>query len=203
MLTFDKENHIYYWNEEQVPNVTSVIEECGFINTEYIDPIYALRGQYIHKITELYDLGTLDPESVDHQLQPWLDAYIQFKNDMGDDYEILEVEKKFYHNVYNHNYAGCIDRICRIDGDLASLDIKSGSTPIRFVELQLSAYNDYIEYEYGEGEFSYGYELKLHPEKPKKDDKLYTLRKHDNRFDKFQKCLDLYNYKHEDRRRKK
>ena len=62
-------------------------------------------------------------------------AWQKFVNDYH--VSIIEIEVALYSTI--HEYAGTIDRIAKIDGKLAVVDIKTGE-PGRVAGLQLAAY---------------------------------------------------------------
>ncbi|MDY7039063.1 MAG: hypothetical protein SV375_23285, partial [Thermodesulfobacteriota bacterium] len=82
-LTFDPKSHIYKFNEHPVPSVTTVLKDMGFINTQYFTEEGRERGTLIHRIIEWYCKKTLDLDTVDPVLNPYLEAWIQFAKDTG------------------------------------------------------------------------------------------------------------------------
>jgi hypothetical protein len=107
-LEFDEEKHLFTNNGEVLPSVTHILKQEGFCPTfEQIDPYYLMRGSYVHKTTELWEAGTLDEDTLDDQLRPYLESYKSAKRDKG--FEILSIEVKKWDNLYR--FAGIIDRI--------------------------------------------------------------------------------------------
>lgn len=131
MLEFDETNHIFTLDGRRIASVTQVLSH--FIPHWNCDPWYLERGKVVHKATELYDKGTLDSDSVDPQIQGYLQGWEKFRFD----YEFVptHIEFKTYHKIYQ--YAGIIDRIgnSRIGNFL--LDIKSGE-PTKSDKLQIA-----------------------------------------------------------------
>ncbi len=119
------------------PRVTKIL--ARLTDFSRIDPEtleYARqRGTAVHQATNLDDAGTLDPETVDPAVTPYLEAWRRFRSDTN--LEILESEKTVWST--RHRYAGTLDRIARIHGCLWVLDIKTGILG-RSVGLQLAAY---------------------------------------------------------------
>lgn len=131
MLLFDEATHTYSEDGIIIPSVTQILKAEGFIDTSFIDPWYAERGQAVHRATELYDESILDESTVDPRIQGYLEAWKKYRQDTG--FIPSLIEKKMVHPVLK--YAGTIDR--------NSLDIKSGS-PAPWHILQASAYEDLL-----------------------------------------------------------
>jgi hypothetical protein len=137
-LIFDEAAHRYSVNGITVPGVTSVIEACldQFSGVPLDNLEYAReRGQHVHYATALYDMDDLDIETVDIEIYPYLEAWIKFRGDTG--FVPTAVEEQVFHK--RHFYAGTLDRIGDLFGDLALLDIKSGAL-MPSVGPQTSAY---------------------------------------------------------------
>lgn len=124
MLTFNEAEHVYHYDGQPVPNVTSIIENAydfRFVNADALERA-RIFGTKVHKTTELHDLGRLG--GVLHpKLQSHLASWIQFRED--NDVEIIECEKRLYSKKYG--YAGTVDRIVSIRGERFVLDIKTGA----------------------------------------------------------------------------
>lgn len=135
MLTFDEQNHIYRVQGVAIPSVTQILVAEGFIDTSWFTEYGRDRGKYAHEAIKLYEQGSLDEESLDPVLRPYLDAWKQFKTDTG--YVSEVVEEPLYSPVYQ--YAGTPDNIGLLNGEPTVLDIKTGAIS-PWVALQLSAY---------------------------------------------------------------
>jgi len=97
----------------RVPSVTEVLklagvaEGFGMVPPEVLETARA-RGALVHEITELIDLGHLDPaEPVMEGAQGYVDAYLKFKEEAG--FEVEAIEKVVVNDLYR--YAGTIDRL--------------------------------------------------------------------------------------------
>ncbi len=99
---------------------------------------HADRGTRAHLACEMYDrLGECLTE-VDEG--GYLEAWQGFLSDMGDRLHIIDIEVRFVaETVWGWRYGGTVDRLCRIDGELAVLDIKSGGKNA-WHQTQLAAY---------------------------------------------------------------
>lgn len=107
-LSFDGEHHIFTVNGEVIPSVTTVLKKARLTpDYSFLDPWYAQRGTYVHRATELWESGTLDEDTVDPQIKPYLDAYKSFRGDCL--VNVTGQEVRLWHPVYK--YAGIIDMI--------------------------------------------------------------------------------------------
>lgn len=127
MLVFDEQKHEYIFNGVPVPNVTSILESAGLSDFSGIPQrvleLASLRGKYVHKATELYDLGELDEDSLDPIVAGYLNGWKKFITDFQP--EIIDIERRLYCQKYH--YAGTLDRLATINKKCIMLDIKSGA----------------------------------------------------------------------------
>ena len=148
-IDFDEANHLYFVNGKQTPSVSSILSplvDFSYVPRETLE--YASqRGTAVHRATELYDLGTLDDESVDEAVRPYLDAWKRFRQDTG--FVPRLIERRVHHADYG--YCGTIDRegcMTELAGSpQAIIDIK---TPVHLgpvVGLQLAAYQEALRSE--------------------------------------------------------
>jgi len=128
-----------YWidGDGPYPSVTHLIGT----GRSYYKPEHAARGTRAHLACEVYDrIGECLTE-VDEG--GYLEAWQAFQSDMGDRFHIIDIEVGFVAEVEmpegTFRYGGRVDRICKVDGSLAVLDIKSGSKNA-WHQTQLAAY---------------------------------------------------------------
>jgi hypothetical protein len=90
-----------------------------------LDPYYLERGRIVHHATTLIDAATLDWESVDPRIKPFLDAYVSFKMMAGPVVEASELT--VVHPSYK--FGARLDRVYRLPGQdrLVVTDIKCGT----------------------------------------------------------------------------
>ena len=141
---FNEEEHIYKVEGIEVPSVTTILQEAGFRkNMAFFTQAGSNRGTYIHKLTEQLDEGCMDWGQVGEYL-PYIDAYIQFKEDYG--LEILLREGKMFNRAMW--YAGTVDIIGHVKGDEipAVIDIKTGQ-PDKATDLQLILYGGMVKWQ--------------------------------------------------------
>lgn len=135
-LTFDEEKHEYRVGGRILPSVTGILREMGFVDDSYFTEDSAARGTAVHKATELYDLGTLDEDSLDPRLVDYLEAWKRFRKETGFLPTSIEI-----HGWSKFGYAGTFDRIGVTDkGDTVLLDIKSSMYVPDWIGLQLGGY---------------------------------------------------------------
>ena len=136
VLEFDVEDHEYRLNGVSAPGVTRVLGS-QFPLTAPPDRIEFARkmGRAIHTACELYDRGTLDFDSVDVKVVPYLEAWIKFREQTQ--CTIIEVEKQVYHKQLR--YCGTLDRIIELNDKRGVLDLKRPILTAR-VGVQTSGY---------------------------------------------------------------
>lgn len=138
---FEEEGHRYFMDDYPVPGVTNALQDAGIIDTTWFTEWARDRGSKVHKITQFYDEGELDEESVDPKLRGYLDAWKRFLNEY--EFRIEAIEREVYHPIAM--YGGTLDRL-GISGNTNAatktiLDIKSGPV-YRATGLQLTGYAD-------------------------------------------------------------
>jgi hypothetical protein len=117
-------------------HVTDVLADVGLTHYEWADETARTRGDYVHRMTEYFDRGELDTETLDPALVGYLSAYQRFHADVRPVW--THIEHRVHDEVYG--YAGRLDRAGSWVGvDRAVLDIKSGP-PSPATAIQLAAY---------------------------------------------------------------
>ena len=122
-LAFDEEPHIYRLNGVRIPSVTSVMEP---LNRAKYDGISArtlrqaaAKGTAVHNsIENALKFGFVD---IPPEHQGYLEAFLKWRDATKP--EIVASEVKLYHKKML--YAGTVDLLCRIRGDLCLYDYKS------------------------------------------------------------------------------
>ena len=148
-IEFDEANHLYFVDGKPMPSVSSILSplvDFSRVPPETLE--YARqRGTAVHKATELHDLGTLDEESVDEAVRPYLEAWKRFRKETG--FVPRLIESRVHHADYG--YCGTIDRqgyMTKLAGSPeAVIDIK---TPVQLgpvVGIQLAAYQEALRSE--------------------------------------------------------
>jgi len=127
-IEFDEKKHQYKVDGKVVPSVTEILEHLtavgyGKVNPAILDEAKE-RGTAVHELTEAIDLG-FPPEYIDPAIEGYAVAYLKFLEDY--DVEWDYVEHRFYEPKMG--FCGTIDRVGKIDGKDAILDIKTTSSP--------------------------------------------------------------------------
>ena len=137
-VIFDAESHQYWLNGKQLQGITGILSRQLFPN-KYADiPKHILqnaakRGTEIHEACEAYDMfGVVEREEVG-----W---YAQMR--IEEDVEILESEYLVTDSKY---YASAIDKVGKVKGKNALLDIKTTyNLDLESVSWQLSIYKRFF-----------------------------------------------------------
>lgn len=139
-ISFDPKSHTYTLrNGEEIPSVTTVLDEMGLMPKFYSDAeFYRARGSAVHKATQLLDEGKLG--RVDDRISGFIEAWKQFKYHSGA--EMLMAERLMH--CATHRYAGTVDRLCVIKGKKVVIDLKCGE-PAAAAALQTAAYARLLE----------------------------------------------------------
>jgi hypothetical protein len=160
-INFNPLTHEYSIGSQKVLSVTQVMKDAGLIDFSGIpkDKLHfaATRGTYVHKATELYDLGNLDPSSLDSAIVPFVEAYRSFRGKV--DFKPTLIEHKVFNRA--RGYAGTLDRAGLLNGILNGrkvvIDIKTGKVS-KTAGIQLAAYKYALGEEWSEAD---RYVLKL------------------------------------------
>lgn len=99
------------------------------------------RGTQTHKTIELYLKGSLDEDTLDPILRPYLEGFKRFMADTG--FVVHGGEVPMYDRTYK--YAGTPDLWGMLNGKNTLLDIKTG-VPAAWHSVQLGAYWSMLDY---------------------------------------------------------
>lgn len=146
LLTFEESTHTYKYDGQVVDSVTRILKPISQeiykgINQNVMDKA-AARGTEIHFAIELYsEYGVIE---IDDEYKPYLDAYIQFKQDFN--HKPLKNEYRVYSELYD--YCGTFDNLGTINAIETLIDYKNTSVlHDKLVGLQLSAYRQALKEE--------------------------------------------------------
>jgi len=127
---FDKENHTYRVEGQYVWSTSDVISMNGLSNMGSV-PQKTLehaswRGEQLHRAVELFEMGSLDFDSVPEEIMPYLQGYMKFR----EEYEFQAIPPYEKQIVYQHagteNLIGAtIDLRGGVKGVPCVVDIKS------------------------------------------------------------------------------
>lgn len=148
-IEFFEDEHLYLVDGEEVPSVTTILNYMSDVEYSKVSPAVleqaARRGSLVHEYTELIDYGC-EPDEVEYEVVGYLKAYKDFLRDYKPDW--LFVEEPLYSEEYG--YAGTVDRIGYINGELSVVDIKTLASPTKMQKFTVSAQTMAYEVAYGE-----------------------------------------------------
>jgi hypothetical protein len=150
-LTFDKNTHTYYLDDKKIPSCSAILSSCGMSDYSQVpkDVLEASAkfGSAVHKCCELWDKSTLDESSLSAPLIPYRKHWIQFLCD----FNAVIVKDYIETPIGSLKYRfGCTpDRVLVIKNKVWVLEIKTTSTILPAVGLQLAAQKIAIEENYG------------------------------------------------------
>jgi len=127
-IIFDEKKHQYTVDGVVYPSVTDILEHLtapgyGKVNPAILEEAKQ-RGTAVHELTEAIDYG-MPPEEIEDGLAGYALAYLRFLADYDVEWELIE--HRFYEPIMG--FCGTIDRVGKIDGIDAIVDIKTTSSP--------------------------------------------------------------------------
>lgn len=145
MLTFNAERHEYRWKGAIVPGVTSLlapIHDFSKVPRQVLEAAQA-RGQYVHAMTELFDLGVLDEDANACVNEGAYVGYLAAWKAFLAEYEPnwLEIEQQGFCEALG--YAGTWDRFgtfARKRPGRWLIDVKTSGDPYDAWGVQTAAY---------------------------------------------------------------
>lgn len=153
-LTFNEKEHRYFDGDIELPSVTTITRFCHHDSMSWRgqDPFYRERGALVHDLCCDYDFTGELPHGTG--VDGYLVAYANFKRDWRIK-DWLHVEMML--GSAKHGFAGTLDRLGIIDGNLSILDIKTSSKlNILALSAQLTGYRILL----GQDVNLYGLQLK-------------------------------------------
>jgi hypothetical protein len=142
---FDEATHTYTLDGKVLPSVTQILKQLTesvyrFVPQDVLDAAADL-GRCVHKACELWNLGTLDEESLHPDIVPYLEGWKKFAAEAQ--FRPILVEAPLFHSALN--YAGMIDAFGEQAGVPSLIDIKTTSViTAATVGPQTAAYADLI-----------------------------------------------------------
>lgn len=122
---------------EVLPHITGLLKADGLVDDRWFKKEHSERGRVVHTLTADYDLGAItDIASVVSEGKGYLAGHVKAMAILRPEW--LHVEVPFVH--WGHRFGGRPDRVGRVDGGWAVLDVKSGvKTPAAPVQTALQA----------------------------------------------------------------
>lgn len=139
-MRFDEESHTYTVGGREKESVTDILKEFGFQpRIRYCTDEGMWRGQQIHKALEFYHKGTLNVNSLDPLIRPYLDAWRLFEAETG--FQAWGWETALWDPTSDR--CGRPDVYGQCSDEIWVLDYKSGGVdPV--TGLQLAAYQSML-----------------------------------------------------------
>jgi hypothetical protein len=140
-LHFEAASHTYKLLPRGIvlPSVSSILRPI--VDFSRVPPsaleFARARGTAVHKACELFDLGTLDTEDLDPQLEGYVSGWMKFMHEFKP--ELTQIETPGYHKTYL--YAGTPDRWATHKGKRILIDMKATHSLNPSVSVQLSGYS--------------------------------------------------------------
>jgi len=146
---FDPAKHRYLLDGRAILSVTQVLRAAGIApDFNHVEPGVLEHkrriGVALHKCLHFLQEDDLDPESVDEELRPHLEAYRLFLADTG--FKATSIELRKCAKLNRMDFAGTLDVLGLMRGKPTIIDFKSAeSVPHPAWGVQLSAYEQMIE----------------------------------------------------------
>lgn len=120
---FREDGHKYLLDGVEIPSVTGILADNGFVNTRWYTEESRLRGTRAHLCCEFLDQGEyVESEAKRFEVDGYVESYRKFKE--HNKIEILEIERPIYHPLYR--YGGRPDRLAMWKKRPFILDLKTG-----------------------------------------------------------------------------
>lgn len=140
-VTFNEEDHTYFYGMQRIPSVSELLRPLTDAYLASIPEGILNRkrdlGLAVHRAAELIDTGyELDPDTIDPDVNGYLEAYKRFLVDMRPKWASVE------RTVFDADrwYAGRLDRSGTVNGQTFVVDIKTAATLSTATAVQLTAY---------------------------------------------------------------
>ena len=138
---FDEENHIYYYNDIEVPSITEIAKPISFERLNDL-PKHILekarnRGSRVHELAEEYLLvGDIDIDDIEPEYVPYIEQFMEWVFTYKP--KVLYTEYK----MFSPEFAGTCDLICEIDSKTIIVDYKTTSIiDKKSLSVQLEGYS--------------------------------------------------------------
>jgi len=185
LIAFDPDTHTYAIGGQQVPSVTGILADMGFIDSQWFTDYARERGKLVHRIIHWHITGELDEETIDPVLRGYFDAWLAFEKDTG----FISSKTERVMGSVRYRFCGTPDHIGTLNGQEAVIDAKTGAI-YHHVGLQLAGY-----------EILAGTPLKRYALQLKEDGK-YSLKQFTDRQDRgiFLAALSCWHWQRNQRR---
>lgn len=145
------ENHIYRLDGVIIPGCSEILKSCGVSDYSAVPKnvleASAQFGRAVHSACELWDKATLDMENLSAPLIPYLDVWKQFLDDYKPGFLFDWIETPT--GSIKHRFGCTPDRVFIIRDKVWILEIKTTSSILPSVSLQLAAQSIAVSEHYG------------------------------------------------------
>ena len=130
---FDALEHRYYLDHEEVPHITGMLDDTGWIDDAWFTAESSERGRVVHDLSAKYDLGAIpDPAAVEcPKYKGWFLGYVKAMRVIKPRW--THVETAMFD--LTDRWGGRPDRVGKMWGAWAVLEIKTGvaakATPVQ------------------------------------------------------------------------
>lgn len=134
---FDEVEHIYHLNNRIIPSVTQILQAEGITDYSFADESDRDFGTAGHSVTELWDKGVLDIETIAEPLIPCLEVWKKFLKDFEVILFLGGIEKPIYSSRYLFGVTP--DRVGLVNNKVTVIEIKFSKAIQRSTGIQLAA----------------------------------------------------------------
>lgn len=132
VFRFDKSEHRYFLDGVEIPHITTMLSDCGYIDETYFNEEGRDRGTMVHALTADYDLGALpNPAALECVWKGFVLGHVAAMRAVKPIWR--HVETALVSPTYR--FGGRPDRVGKVWGAWAVVDIKTGArhaaTPIQ------------------------------------------------------------------------
>lgn len=145
-LELDEASHRYRYRGRPIAGVTEILNSAAIIDATHFTEESRVRGKHVHEAAHYFDEGDLALESLRPEIQPYVQAYIAFRQETG--FYPLLVEQLVH---FGNQYAGTLDRVGWLNDRVIQIDLKTGGLP-KWAGLQTAAYELALEEMIRDGE---------------------------------------------------
>lgn len=142
-LVFEEEGHIYRLNGFEIPSVSAVMEPLSAARYKGISQLTldqaAARGTAVHSAIE--DYIKFEIEDYPAEYEGYFAGFLEWMGKTGA--VPVASEMRIYHKIMR--YAGTVDLLATINGELTLVDFKTTQTINSSAGIQLAAYEHALE----------------------------------------------------------
>ena len=137
VFRFDALDHRYFLDGLEIPHITGMLSDCGYIDDRWFTEDGRDRGTLVHDLAAQYDLGAItDPRTVECAEKGYFLAYVDVMRTVKPAWRFIETALA----STTHGFGGRIDRGGTVWGAKAVMEIKTGQRQVATgIQLALQA----------------------------------------------------------------